>query len=203
VLPRERKSGAERREEIAGAAMRIIGERGLPALSTSALAAEVGVTTGALFRHFASQEEILRHATRNAATVIEGTFPDASLPAAERLVALARNRVRAFAGNPGLAWFVRSDQALLVLPQDAASRLRHLVERSRRFVLDAIRQGVREKSIRSDVEPEVLQILVLATIHALVGMSGVQRKASRPKRGTDDVLEGLMRVLAPQSVGRN
>lgn len=179
------------------AAMRIIGERGLPALTTSALAAEVGLTTGALFRHFASQEEILLHATRNAAAVIEGTFPDSSLPPVERIATLARNRIRAFAGNPGLAWFVRSDQAALVLPEEAAALLRDLVDRSKRYVLDAIRQGIRERSIRDDVEAEVLQVLVLATIHALIGMSGLHRQTGRPRSGPDKVLEGLMRLLAP------
>ena len=186
-----------RREEIAAAAMRIIGGRGLPALTTATLAAEVGLTGGALFRHFASQEEILRHATRNAAAAIEDTFPDPSLPPLERLMTLARKRVRAFAGNPGLVWFVRSDEALVALPADAADLLRGLVERSKRCVLDAIRQGVREGRIRDDVEPEVLQVLVMATIHALVGMSGLHRQSVRPRTGPERVLEGLAHLLAP------
>jgi AcrR family transcriptional regulator len=197
VRPRERKSGAVRREEIAGAAVRIIAERGLTALSTSSLAAEVGVTTGALFRHFSSREEILRHATRNAAAVIEGTFPEPSLAPVERLMALARNRIRAFAGNPALAWFVRSDQAALVLPEDAATLLRDLVGRSKRCVLEAIRQGAREGTIRDDVEPEVLQVLFLATVHALVGMPGLHGHAAGPRSGHEKVLAGLRRLLAP------
>jgi len=191
-----------RREEIAAAAMRIIGERGLPALTTATLAAEVGLTGGALFRHFASQEEILRHAARNAAAAIEGTFPDPSLPPLERLMTLARNRVRTFAGNPGLVWFVRSDQVQLVLPADAADLLLDLVERSKRCVLEAIRQGIRQGQIRDDVEPEVLQVLVLATIHALVGMSGLHRQSVRPPTGHERVLEGLGRLLAPAAATR-
>lgn len=191
-----------RREEIASAAMRIIGERGLPALSTSALAAEVGVSTGALFRHFASQDDILRHAALGAVAILEATFPEPSLPAVERLLALARNRVQAFVGNPGLAWFLRSDQAELVLPPDAAASLHDLVERSKRFVLDALRQGVREGTVRADVETEVLQVLVLATIHSLVGRSGFQRRASRAAARPEQVLQGLGRLLAPLATSR-
>jgi len=191
-----------RREEIASAAMRIIGERGLPALSTSALAAEVGVSTGALFRHFASQDDILRHAALNAVAILESTFPEPSLPAVERLLALARNRVQAFTGNPGLAWFLRSDQAELVLPPDASASLHDLVARSKRFVLDALRQGVREGTVRDDVEPEVLQVLVLATIHSLVGRSAFQSRTSRVTTRPEQVLQGLGRLLAPSATSR-
>ena len=62
---RVRKPAAERRQEITLAVLRIIGERGLTSLTTATLAEEVGVTTGALFRHFASFDEILRETVRH------------------------------------------------------------------------------------------------------------------------------------------
>ncbi len=62
------------------AALRIIGERGRGALTTANLATEIGLSSGALFRHFASLDDVLREAVRVALRTIEGTFPDASLP---------------------------------------------------------------------------------------------------------------------------
>ena len=111
MSPTLRKPAAVRREEIAQAVLRIIGERGLTSLTTSNLAAEVGLTSGALFRHFASQDEILRETTRHAVARIEATFPDEPLSPVDRLLALARNRVRVLGADPGLAWFLRSEQA--------------------------------------------------------------------------------------------
>ena len=55
-----RKPSAERRVEIAQAVLRIIGEQGITSFTTTALAKEIGVTSGALFRHFASRDEILQ-----------------------------------------------------------------------------------------------------------------------------------------------
>jgi AcrR family transcriptional regulator len=195
---RTRKPAAERREEIVKAVLRIIGERGLTSLTTTTLAEEVGVTSGALFRHFASRDAILQEAVRYGLGRIEGTFPDASLPAVERLLQLARNRVRVLGSDPGLAWLLRSEQAYLTLPDDAVVRLRDLVEQSRRYLLDAIREGASQGSIRADIEPEVLLVPVLGTIHALVGMTGVHQLATGGRRRDPDrVLAALERMLAP------
>ena len=197
-----RKPAAVRREEIVQAVLRIIGERGLTSLTTSNLAAEVGLTSGALFRHFASQEEILRQATRHAVALIEATFPDESLPPMERLLALARNRVRVLGADAGLAWFLRSEQAALALPQDAASLLRDLVTRSKKYLLATIREGVADGSIRDDIEPKVLLVLVLGTVHTLIGMSGAQQSSSSRRPSIERVLAGLVRLLTPPDRGR-
>ena len=134
-----RKPTGKRREEIARAVLRIIGEQGLTSLTTATLAAEVGVTTGALYRHFASLDEILAETVRLGVERLEATFPDESLPPLDRLVALARNRVRLLGNDPGLAWLLRSEQAYLTLPTDAAERLREIAGRSREFLLRTLR----------------------------------------------------------------
>jgi TetR/AcrR family transcriptional regulator len=195
---RTRKPGAERREEIVKAVLRIIGERGVTSLTTTAVAEEVGLTSGALFRHFASRDEMLQEAVRYGLAQVEGTFPDASLPAVERLLELARNRVRLLGSDPGLAWLLRSQQAYLMLPENAVEQLRDLVRRSQRYLLDAIREGAAQRGIRDDIEPEVLLVLVMGTIHTLVGMPGVHGPVTGggypdPAR----VLSALGRLLAP------
>ena len=193
-----RKSGAQRREEIAKAVLRIIGERGLTSLTTTTLAREIRVTPGALFRHFASRDEILQEAVQYALAKVEATFPDESLPPVERLLDLARNRARVLGSDPGIAWLLRSEQAYLTLPEDAVEQLRGFVKRSKRFLLDAIRDGASHGSIRCDIEPEVLLVLVMGTIHALIGMPGIHRHATRGRRRSPGhVLSALERLLAP------
>jgi len=200
MQPAVRKTGAERREQIARAVLRIIGERGLTSLTTATLAAEVGVTTGALYRHFASLEEILIETVRHAVETVEVTFPDPTLPPLDRLLALARNRVRLFGNDAGLAWLLRSEQAYLTLPADAVTAVRDVVHRSRQFLLQALRDGAEGGSIRSDIEPELLLVPVLGTIHAVIGTprrSGEQSRdnPSDPER----VLSALARLLEPPS----
>jgi AcrR family transcriptional regulator len=195
---RKRRPAGERRQEIGEAALRIVGRQGVTALTTANLAREVDLTTGALFRHFATLDDVLREAVRQGLEKMESTFPESSLPPLDRISALARNRVEALSWDPGLAWMVRSEQALLMLPGDAVDALQDFVSRSRRFLLQAIQDGVREGSIRRDIEPETLLVSVAGTIHALVGMPGVHRLARGSRRiGPERILEGLMRMLAP------
>lgn len=181
MLTRTRKSSAERREEILGAVLEIIGTRGIAALSTSAIAEAVGLSTGALFRHFASLDDILTETTRHAVERLEGTFPDPGLPPLERIATLASNRVRTFGADPGLAWLVRSDQALLRLPDEAVKMLERIVDRSRRFIRDALVEGAGNGEIRGDIPPDVLMVPVMGTIHAAIGMSGVHGRAARSR----------------------
>ncbi|MFZ1613040.1 MAG: helix-turn-helix domain-containing protein, partial [Holophaga sp.] len=53
-----RKSTQERRREIADAAIKIIGERGLREFTAAQLAREVGIKDGTIFRHFKDMNEI-------------------------------------------------------------------------------------------------------------------------------------------------
>ena len=196
MATRTRRSSAERREEIATAVLHIIGRRGLTSLTMSTLAAEVGVTSGALFRHFDSRDDILRDVVRRSVARIDRTFPDDSLPPRERLFTLARNRIRLLGTDPGLAWLLRSEQADLALPEDAVEQLRDVVRRSRRFLLKAIRDGAAAGSIRSDIPPDVLLVPIIGTIHALIGTPGASQHATgRQHRNTSRVLAALERMI--------
>ncbi len=195
---RTRKPGSERRREIALAVLRIIGERGLTSLTTATLAQEVGITTGAIFRHFASLDEVLRETVRHGIARMEETFPDGSLPPLERLMGLARNRMELLRSDSGLAWLLRSEQAYMALPDDSVASLKALVRRSRRYLLDAIREGASSGSIRDDIAPEVLLVPIMGTIHALTGMRGVHHLAPKAdRRELGAVLSALKLMIAP------
>lgn len=200
-----RKPSVERREEIAAAALRLIGERGRTALTTANLAAELGLSSGALFRHFATLDDVLRGAVALGIRRIEATFPDETLPPLERLFALARRRVQVIGSDSGLAWIVRSDEVHLTLPEDALAELRRLVARSKRFLLGAIREGATEGSIRDDIEPEILLVPVMGTIHALIGTPGIHRSSKIARGGDRDperVFSALTLLLEPKTKKR-
>ena len=193
-----RKPAAARREEVAQAALRLIGAQGLSALTTATLAAEVGLTTGALFRHFPSLDAVLAAAVATATARVESTFPAPDAPPLDRLLDLAERRVRLLADEPGVAWMLRSEQALLSLPEGVVAELRALGRRSRDFLVAAIRDGARDGSIRADIEPEILVVPVLGTIHTLAGLSAVHGRRRRARdQEIEQVLGALRRLLAP------
>jgi AcrR family transcriptional regulator len=172
---RIRKSSVERRKDIVAAVLKIIGKQGFTSLSAQTIADEVGITSGALFRHYASLQEIFEEVVQQAITTLETTFPDDSHPPLERLLELARNRVHLLGASPGLAWLLRSEQAYFTLPKTSVALLRAIAGRSREYLLKALREGASQGSVRNDIEPEILLVSVMGTIHALIGMPGIHK----------------------------
>lgn len=200
-VPPTRLPTSVRREEIAGAVLRILGERGSAALTAAAVAGQVGLTSGALFRHFPTVEAMVDAAVDRAVATLEATFPASTLPPLERLGALAARRVEALRSDRGLAWLLRSDEAHVFLSPHAMARLLGLVARSRAFLEAALDEGRADGSIRADVPAPALLAIVTGTIHGLSGPSGVHRlhrpTAPRARDLVDTTLRALSRLLSP------
>jgi TetR/AcrR family transcriptional regulator len=190
---RTRKPTEVRRQEIAGAALTVIGSEGASALTAAKIAKHVGVTSGALFRHFPSLEAILDEAVDRSLVALDETFPSSELPPLERLRAIATARIALLSSNPGLSWLLMSDQVYLTVSDGAVSRLRAMVKRSRSFLLSALREAIKDGTIRRDVSAENLLVIFTGTVHSLVGARGVHRGRTR----RDDALDALFTMLAP------
>jgi AcrR family transcriptional regulator len=81
-----RAETGQRQTELADAALLIIATRGITALTTRALAEQVGLTSGAIFKHFASLDALLEAVVERVEAVLDSTFPeDATLSPLERL----------------------------------------------------------------------------------------------------------------------
>lgn len=183
--------------------MRIIGEKGITSLTTTTLAQAVGLTTGALFRHFSSWDEIYRHTVHVAFAQMDATFPDPSLPPRTRVFQLAKNRIELFSMNPGLVWLFRSRQAGLTVPKDAALELSTMVQRSRGFLLTAIHQGMQDGSLRKDLTEETTLHLVTGAIQASFGPESLHPIMTKTqKENALKALEGLELVLTPPKTGQ-
>jgi len=188
-----RQSRATRREQIVGAVLRIVSEEGIGSLTTTALARDIGVTSGALFRHFDTRDEILEETVRYVAEIVDQTFPDPSLMPVERLRRLAASRIEVLTSQPGIGWFLHSDQAALSLPPGAVVRLGDCARRTRVFVLGALKDGVGAGSIRNDVPAEHLLVIFLGTIHAFVNRA----RSVQIARDIEGIVRALMLVITP------
>lgn len=192
-----RKTSSVRRREIAEAVLRVIGEHGATSVTAARLAEEVGLTPGALFRHYATVDDILGAAVDLAIEAVDATFPPADLPPLERLRALALRRIEVVGGTPGLAWLLLSDQVYLCVPEAAVRRLRALVQRSREFLLAAFREGVGRKELRADIEPEAMLPIFTGTVHSLIvargARAGVGQAATSP--APEHIVDALFALL--------
>jgi AcrR family transcriptional regulator len=187
-----RKSTEVRRAEIADAALHIVATRGIAALSTQALADAVGLTTGALFKHFPSRDAILLGLAERVVELLAATYPDAALPPLERLTKLAAARLSLVADSAGVLTLVMSEQFALAMPKDAARRLREAVGDTHRFAARAILDGQTDGSIRADVPADGLALLFLGAVQ----MTALLRRAGAAQ-GADHGLTTLHVLMQP------
>lgn len=177
------------------AALRIIETRGIAALTTRALADEVGLTTGAMFRHFESLDALLDAVVSRVEAVLDATYPPKTLHPRERLVRFVELRAAAVGRQRGILRLILSEQFALALPASSAARLRRSVERTVGFVRDAVTEGQKTGAFRADVDGRALVALVLGVIQTLA----LGRAGPLTGLGLDagPLLEGMQVMLDP------
>lgn len=177
-----RRSREERREEIADAALRIIATRGLANLTVSALAKELGVTGGALYRHYPSTDAILEAVAARAAELLAATFPDPALPPLDWLERFVLTRAEAVSGHGGLSRLLLSEQVAMGMPEGALTHLRGAVRETYSRIEAAIRRGQDEGVVRRDLKSTHLTPIVMGTVHliALTQAAGLLGRITPP-----------------------
>lgn len=154
----------EKRTQIADAALKIIGTKGIAELTMVNLAQELGVSPGAPFRHFKSRDEILMEVGRRVAELVGATFPDPALPPLERLKGIFLARTEVLGKESGLARLIFSDQFAKALPPEAAAQIHGIVKQTRAYVRQALGDAAEAHLIRQDIPPEDLVVPVIGTL---------------------------------------
>lgn len=165
-----RQDTATRQAEIADAALRIIGVKGLSALTVATLAKECGLTGGALYRHFASTDAILEAVAVRASNLLLSSLPDPSLTPPAWLEAFLKSRSQTIANQPGLARLLFSDQLALAMPPAALRHLRGVVTSTSEALVGVVSQGQARGDFRKDIAALDLVPVVMGVAQMLALM---------------------------------
>ncbi|MBI5443440.1 MAG: TetR/AcrR family transcriptional regulator [Deltaproteobacteria bacterium] len=155
-----------RREQIAEAALELIGRTGVRGLSLAAVARRVGLVPSAIYRHFKGREEVLdavidlvpRRLQANVAAVLGET--ESSL---ERLERLAGRHVRLIQENQVIPRLLFSEEVHLERPHRRAA----VWEALRGYtggIADIVREGQSRGEIRPELDPGTVSILFLGLV---------------------------------------
>ncbi len=187
-----RRTSEDRQLQLADAAMHIIATRGIAALSTRSLAEQVGLSTGAIFKHFASLDALLAAVVTRIENLLESTYPPPTLPPLERLQRFIEARSTAVGNQLGILRLLLSEQFLLALPKSSSARLEGCVKKTRAFVLACLRDGQAEGALRSDLPAETLAPIVMGTVQMLALAPSKARQRNAEARA---VLGSLLTLL--------
>ena len=139
--------------------------------SFDAVAAEVGVTKGALYHHFSSKdglveavyrETIRRHADRVVAASAEGT-------GRERLLALVDASTRLYTSRTPFYRLLTTLHLSAAMERPALAETARRMQRSQRdFMIDLVREGQRDGSIRTSLDAEATGLTVNAALEGFL-----------------------------------
>jgi AcrR family transcriptional regulator len=194
-----RKPAADRRREIADAALRVVAEQGLSRFTAIAIAREVGVSDAALFRHFPTMDAIVLAVLDRVEEILFEGFPPRATDPIARLGAFFERRVAVVRDHPGVARVVGSELLAQVAPPEGVARVAALRRRSRAFVRRALAEARRAGLLAPGLEPEEASVLVLGAILAL-GHAGLGAGRDLPGRvwsALERTLRGAARSARP------
>jgi len=162
-----RKPAADRRREIADAALRVVAAQGLGRFTSLAIAREVGLSDAALFRHFPSKEAIVDAAIDRVGEVLFEDLPPEEADPIDRLGAFFRRRVEVIRSNPGISRLVATDELARAGSAEAAARVAGFRQRSVGFMQACLEEARRRRLLAPELHAEEAVVVVRGSLLAL------------------------------------
>ena len=195
---------AERQRQIAAAALRIISTQGVRRLTAAALADEVGIADGTIFRHFKNKEAIVSAAIDLFESTLDATFPPPIDEPLERLGVFVVNRLTLVRKNPLLLRLAFNERLAEAAGPTGAARVEQLVQRSMAFIRDCLEQAQQRGQVTSDTPLTLLVWMVIGVVRgaATHAAHGVHNEDPLSSASADQVwhaLESFLRTTAQES----
>lgn len=188
MVAQKRLPSAERRAQIADAALAILSTQDARTLTAKEIGRRIGITDGAVFRHFATKEEIIDAAIDRLESALQR--PPRGGDPLERLGLFFVERAIRVRAKPEIVGLAFNDRLAEVAGEAGARRVRQLVGRSVAFVRRCIRDAQDRGGLDENVDPNLYTALVTGALRFAV-------HSRRPPREIWDELLLILRKEAP------
>jgi AcrR family transcriptional regulator len=191
----------ERQAEIVTAALRLARDTSPALITTTDIASAVGLTQGAVFKHFPTKDAIwvaavqwvrgeLMHSLRAAAA-------EAPTPR-DRLSAMFRAHVDFVVANPGVPRLIFNE---LQQPADSATKqeVRAMLQGYRKLLLDTLEQAVMQGQVIADLDREAAATTFVGLIQGLVMQAMLVGRPATMRPQADRVFALYLRSLGDAS----
>lgn len=160
---------SKRQQEIIQASLDIISADGIQRLTIKNLAQKIGVTEGAIYRHFRSKTEIL-HAIadffEHHSTGILNDIVRSNLSGMKKVKNFFLGRCRQFSRNRGLV-LVLFSQDIFNNDKELIEKIHHTIGQHRVLLMQALDDGMAAGDIRDDIGSEHLFVLIMGALRLL------------------------------------
>jgi AcrR family transcriptional regulator len=189
------KTLTPRQSQIVDAGLRIIATKGTRRFTADLLAKEVGLTGGALYRHFTGMEGVVDAIVARVGQILFQDFPPEAEDPIERLRLFFFRRARTILEHPHISRLLLSDHLAQAAGSAQSKRLDAFKQKSRAFVIDCLKEAKNAGFGGDGMDPEAGAVVVTGTILAL---SHATPRLARKRDGDrlfDEVWAGIERMI--------
>jgi AcrR family transcriptional regulator len=152
-----------RQEQIKKAVLEIIAEEGLHNLSTRKLAKKIGLTEGAIFRHFSTKRDIIKAVMDDVSRDLISSLRNiviSPVKSEEKLFNYLCTNVRYLKENRGITILLFSEATHLG-DQELKDKLNQILSEQKRFIIKMVKDGAAEGVWDKKLKPEDVATLYM------------------------------------------
>lgn len=165
-MSQRRQPTAERQRQLAEAALRLLATQGVAGLTAKNLGSAVGISDGAVFKHYPNKEAILDAAITRFEALLDDPVIAPDTRPLERLERFFLHRVERVRENPEILGLAFSHRLESAAGERGRERVRHVMARSVAFIRRCLREGQRAAEVGGSASPEVQAWMVLGVLRA-------------------------------------
>jgi AcrR family transcriptional regulator len=158
-----RESTNIRQEQIKRAVLDIVAEDGLQNISTRNLAKRIGLSEGAIFRHFPSIRDIIKGIMEDVASDLIGPLRNIVLKperAEDKLFKYLCQNVKYLKENRGITMLLFSEAAHLG-DKELKDKLNQILAEQKQFIIKIVKDGISEGAWNKNTNPEDVAIIYM------------------------------------------
>ncbi len=152
-----------RQEQIKKAALEIIAEEGFHNLSTRKLAKKIGLTEGAIFRHFAAKRDIIKAIMDDVAGDLISSLKNIVISpenSKEKMFNFLCTNVNYLKENRGITILLFSEATHLG-DEELKAKLNQILSQQKRLIIKMVKEGVNEGLWDKKLKPEDIATLYM------------------------------------------
>jgi len=168
---------SKRQSEIIDAAIKLIGEGGIQALTIKNLSAEIGVAEAAIYRHFKSKIEVLSTLLDFLGHIIVSHYESVGVMKADSFTKINKmisGQLKLFAENPPYALVILSD-GLYKNEKSLHDKIFQIMQKAKSTFINIIEEGQKSGEIRTDIASDQIAFVIMGSVRLKVNqwsMSG-------------------------------
>jgi AcrR family transcriptional regulator len=182
-MARKRETTKVRQEQIIDAARKTIIKYGSEHVTVRAIAKAVGISEGAIYRHFKSKKDILSLLADHIEDDLVGDITRASSKGNSRLQALdnvLRSHLSSIEQRRGISFQVIAE-IISLGDKELNRKISHAIDRYTDCLKDLLAEGVKSGEVREDIDLKAAAMVLFGIIQGLVNIWALNNHSFNPQ----------------------